>query len=100
MFEPLSLLLGADVIGVTDCDTFYPFFASYNMMSWLATTLDMSLHSSSVQNTGCVTAHLYLVFTSIRCVHRLGVISRFHITNSSHQVLHTKEGMCDFIFQY
>ena len=100
-FSISSVFLGADVIGVTDCDTFYPFFGSYNMIRWLSRTLYMFPHSSVVQNTGCVTAYVTFPVLLTSCtVYRLGVISHSHIINSTHQLLHSKEGMCNYIFQY
>lgn len=53
----LLIIVGADIAGLMDCDTFYPFFGSYNMVEWLAKTLDMLLDSANMQDTGSVVNH-------------------------------------------
>ena len=44
---------GADIIVITECDTFHPVFGSYHLIQWLAKSLDMfSIHSDIIHTTG------------------------------------------------
>ena len=88
----LLVISGADVTGVIDCDTFYPFFGSYNLAGWLAKTLGTFLYSSSMQSTGYMYSSLFSSFIYMFTLHRVAMLSHYHVLNSSYKLLHTKEG--------